>query len=399
MPRRDAMSVEPRPIRFSAQYKLIAVAIVVALTILLLLSVEHVLPPFIAAIITAYLFNPLVGWLDRRTGMGRAIWIVVLYVLAFLLLYALFTWLWPRVVQQSRDLAAAAPALVAQITTFFEGREQIEISGIVIDLAPLEEQVIGVVSDLGTWLSGNVPRLVFSALESVIFILVYLIITFYLLLQARQLKNWAASLIPAPYRTEIGSLGTQIDQVFSAYIRGQIILIVVMSVLLYIPLSILQVPYALVIAIASGVLEILPIIGPWSAAGIAMTVAMFQPDVPFGLSHVGLAALLGVIYFVLRQIEDHFIIPNVMGPLVRLHPAVVIFAILAGGAVAGAFGLFISIPVAAVIRILLSYIYRKLTDQPEPPPPPSALAQEAGGRSLRPGSGQEQEAGPETQRA
>ncbi|MFN3372338.1 MAG: AI-2E family transporter, partial [Chloroflexus sp.] len=148
---------------------------------------------------------------------------------------------------------------------------------------------------------------------------------------------------------------------------GQLILIVIMSVLLYIPLSILQVPYALVIAVASGVLEILPIIGPWSAAGIAMTVALFQPVTPFGLSNVTLAVLLGMIYFVFRQIEDHFIIPNVMGPLVRLHPGVVIFAILAGGALAGAFGLFISIPIAATIRILLSYIYRKLTDQPESP--------------------------------
>jgi len=142
---------------------------------------------------------------------------------------------------------------------------------------------------------------------------------------------------------------------------------VIMSVLLYIPLSILQVPYALVIAVASGVLEILPIIGPWSAAGIAMTVALFQPVTPFGLSNVAVAILLGIIYFVLRQIEDHFIIPNVMGPLVRLHPGVVIFAILAGGALAGAFGLFISIPIAAVIRIVLSYLYRKLTDQPEMP--------------------------------
>jgi Predicted permease len=88
---------------------------------------------------------------------------------------------------------------------------------------------------------------------------------------------------------------------------------------------------------------------------------------PFGLSNVALAILLGIIYFVLRQIEDHFIIPNVMGPLVRLHPGVVIFAILAGGALAGAFGLFISIPIAAVIRIVLSYLYRKLTDQPEVP--------------------------------
>jgi len=369
------MGIEPRPIRFSPLYKLIAVAIVVGLGIVLLHEIEHILPPFIAAIITAYLFNPLVSWLERRAQMGRALWIAVLYVIAFLLLYGLVTWIWPRLVEQTLGLAAAAPRFAAELRDTFAGREQIELGGFVIDLAPLEAQLIGVVRDLGARLSGSVPGLVFSALESVIFILVYLIVTFYLLLQAGQLKRWSANLIPAPYRAEIGSLGTQIDQVFSAYIRGQLILIVVMSVLLYIPLSILRVPYALVIAVASGVLEILPIIGPWSAAGIAMTVAVFQADVPFGLSNLGLAALLGVIYFVLRQIEDHFIIPQVMGPLVRLHPAVVIFAILAGGAVAGAFGLFISIPVAAVIRILLTFIYRKLTDQPEPPAPPTPTAE------------------------
>lgn len=360
----------PKPIRFSPQYKLIAVALVVVLAIILLRAVEHILSPFIGAIITAYLFNPLVTLLHRRTRLSRGLWTAVLYVLAFLLLYGLFTWIWPRIVEQTRDLAAALPGLVVQINGIFEGRQQIDLGGLLVDLAPIEDQIISLVRELGTWLSGNVPRIVFSALETIIYVLVYLIITFYLLLQAPHLKQWATNLIPAPYRAEIGSLGQQIDGVFSAYIRGQLLLIIIMSVLLYIPLSILKVPYALVIAVASGVLEILPIIGPWSAAGIAMVAVLFQPEVPYGLSNTGLAAVIGLIYFILRQIEDHFIIPNVMGPLVRLHPAVVIFSILAGGAIAGAFGLFISIPVAAVIRILLSYIYRKLTDKPEPPAPP-----------------------------
>ncbi|NTW01571.1 MAG: AI-2E family transporter [Oscillochloris sp.] len=364
------MSYESQPIRFSAHYKLITAAVVISLAILFLLHIQHMLSPFIGAIITAYLFNPLVSWLERRTGMGRAIWIVVLYVLAFLLLYGLFTWIWPIIVEQTRDLARAAPSMATEISGFFEGREQIELGGFVIDLAPLEDQLISVVRDMGAWLSGNVPKLVFSALETVIYILVYLIVTFYLLLEAGQLKIWAANLIPPPYREEIGALGHQIDAVFSAYIRGQLMLIVIMSVLLYIPLSILKVPYALVIAVTSGTLEILPIIGPWSAAGIAITTTLFQTDIPFGLSTMGLATIMGVTYFILRQIEDHFIIPNVMGPLVRLHPAVVIFAILSGGALAGAFGLFISIPVAAIIRILLAYLYRKMTDQPEPPASP-----------------------------
>jgi predicted PurR-regulated permease PerM len=380
------MENDARPIRFSYQAKWITSAIVVGLLIVFLHEITHILPPFIGAIITAYLFNPLIGWLHRRTGISRAIWIVILYIVAGSVLYGLFTALWPRVVQQSRDLAASAPMIIRELTIWFEQNESIVLGDMVISLAPLEAQVIGLIRDVAGWLSGNVPKIVFSALESVIYLLVYLIITFYLLLQAPQLKEWARNLIPSPYRREIGDLGYQIDRVFNAYIRGQLILIVIMSVLLYIPLSILQVPYALVIAIASGVLEILPIIGPWSAAGIAMTVALFQPVTPFGLSNVSLAILLGVIYFVLRQIEDHFIIPNVMGPLVRLHPGVVIFAILAGGALAGAFGLFISIPIAAVIRIILSYLYRKLTDQPEPPssadhPNPAPQAEPAVGEA------------------
>lgn len=101
------MDAESRPIRFSYQAKWISSAIVVALAILLLMGVTHILPPFIGAIITAYLFNPLIGWLHRRTRVGRAIWIVVLYIVAGFALYSLFTALWPRIVQQSRDLPLA----------------------------------------------------------------------------------------------------------------------------------------------------------------------------------------------------------------------------------------------------------------------------------------------------
>jgi predicted PurR-regulated permease PerM len=374
------MTTPQRPIRFSPQYKLIAVTLVVVLTVWFLMAVSHMLTPFIAAIITAYVFNPLVSWLQRRTSLGRVLWIVVLYVLAFLVLYGLGTLIWPRVAQQSRDLASTAPAMAAQIQNFFRGREQIDLMGVVVNLAPIEDQIIGVVSDVSRRFSESVPHLVLSAVETILFIVAYLIVTFYLLLQANQLKQWAARLVPAPYRVEIAALGAQVDQVFSAYIRGQLILVMLMAVLLYIPLSILQVPNALVIAIVSGVLEIIPIIGPWSAAGIAMSVALFQHEVPFGMSNLGLVAVVGLIYLVLRMIEENIILPQVMGPLVTLHPAVVIFALLAGGALLGPFGLFISIPVAAVVRILLAYIYRKVTDQPEPPDPPEPAEAKVAGQ-------------------
>jgi predicted PurR-regulated permease PerM len=365
---------ESQSIRLSPQGKLIAVALVVGLATLLISSIGSVLPPFIAAIITAYVFNPLVSWLQRRTNLSRALWIVLLYVLAFSLLSWLGTWLWPRIVRQYTDLVDRLPDIILGISEMFQAQQTIELGpGLTIDLTPLQEQLINAISDIGRTLSEGVPHLVFSALETLIYALVYLIVTFYLLLQSRQLEAWVVRLIPAPYRAEICGLGRQIDQVLGAYIRGQLLLVIIMSVLIYIPLTILNVPYALVIAVASGVLELIPILGPWMAATIAMIVAFFQPDVPFGLSNIGLAGLIGAIYFILRQIEDSFIIPNVVGHLVRLHPAVVIFAVLAGGAIAGPIGLLISIPTAAVLRIVLSYLYQKLTDTDTMPDNPSGM--------------------------
>ena len=76
--------------------------------------------------------------------------------------------------------------------------------------------------------------------------------------------------------------------------------------------------------------------------------------------------VVGIIYLVLRQAEDHLIIPNLVGHIVKLHPVIVIFCILAGGHLAGALGLLISVPLAATARIILAYLYAKLIDSPAP---------------------------------
>jgi predicted PurR-regulated permease PerM len=383
------MQSESRPIRLSTPGKVITVAIIVFLAIWLLQHVEHALPPFMAAIITAYLFNPLVGFLSRRTNTGRIWWIIVLYVLAFAALYGVATFMWPRIAAQYYGLIDQVPAIIASIQQQFAQNREITFGGLVIDLSPLEEQVISFITDVGAQLPTAVPSLVVSALETVVYLLVYLFVTFYLLLQTEQLMNWFYGLIPAPYRGEIRGLVGEIDQVLSAYIRGQLILIVIMSVLLYIPLSILGIRYALLIAIVSGVLEIIPFIGPWSAAAIAISVGVIQGHEPFGLSGIALAGVIGLTYLVLRLLEDNFIIPTVVGHFVKLHPVIVIFAILAGAALGGAFGLFIAIPVAAVIRILLSYLYSKLVDTAAPihvdiePPPTATTVQQASERPAK----------------
>lgn len=363
------MTVAPRPIRLSPIAKLITVLIIISLSILLVWAAGAVMTPFVAAAITAYLFNPLIGWLDRRTGIGRALWIAVLYVLIGILVYGLALFLGPIVSAQYHELQRQVPDMIRYIGQTISANQRISLGGFELDIGPIEKPVLDFVSELGRARLEGVPHLVLTAFETVLLFVTYLIVTFYLLLQAEQITSWMYGLIPAPYRDEIRGLGKQIDATLTGYVRGTLLLIPIMATLTYVALTLLGVRYAVVIAIATGVLETIPLIGPWSAAGIAVTVALLQPVTLYGWSNAALGIVVGITYFALRMTEDNVIIPHVMGHAVHLHPVLVLFAILAGGAIGGAFGLLIGIPVVAVLRLLLRYLYRKLVDAPEPPPP------------------------------
>lgn len=122
----------------------------------------------------------------------------------------------------------------------------------------------------------------------------------------------------------------------------------------------LDVDYALSVAVATGFLELIPLIGPWTAGAIAVTIALFQETTPFGWSNPALALAVGVTYFALRQLEDAFVIPLVIGRIVHLHPLLVIFVLVIGTTLGGVLGLILAVPVAAVLKIVVSFFYAKL---------------------------------------
>jgi predicted PurR-regulated permease PerM len=346
--------------------KITTVAVVIALAVLLLRAVGGLLNPFIWAIITAYLFNPLVTALTSRTPIKRGWWVILLYMVAGLLLYLGINSLVPRLTNQYNDLERSLPNFQTRAEEWIQRNGVITVGDTTIDVRPTEQQIEDFFADLGAELPTLALEGVFGVFERLVLLLVYLVVTFYLLLQADKIIDQMYGLIPAPQRGEIRELGRSIDRVLGAYIRSQVLLIVIMAVLTYIPLTILGVQYALVLAIATGFLEIIPFVGPWTAAGSAMLVSLLQTGNTFGWPNWVLALVVGAIYTILRQMEDHLIIPNLVGRIVKLHPIIVIFSILAGAALGGALGLLMAVPIAATIKILLTYLYNKLIDAPAP---------------------------------
>ena len=354
-----------RTLIFPTWAKIATVTIVILLAVLLLRAVGGLITPFVWALVTAYLFNPVVSALNTRLRIGRIWWVVLLYVVGGAAVALSVNWLVPRLANQYNEFVAALPSFAARLETWLAEIGTITLGNRTFSLQPGEAEVETWFTELGRELPASVPELVFGVFERLVLLLVYLVVTFYLLVQAEQIIERMYELIPTPYRSEIRELGRSIDRVLGAYIRSQALLIGLMTVVTYIPLTILDVKYALVLAIATGFLEIIPFVGPYTAATAAMTVAFLQGTTPFGWPVWLLVVVVGVVYLVLRQLEDHLIIPNLVGHIVELHPVIVIFAILAGGALAGGLGLLLAVPIAATIRIILTYLYSKLIDSSE----------------------------------
>jgi predicted PurR-regulated permease PerM len=114
--------------------------------------------------------------------------------------------------------------------------------------------------------------------------------------------------------------------------------------------------------VLTGLLETIPFVGPITAGAIACLVALGNPN-PFGWSQLVYVGVVAIMYTILRHAEDYLVIPTVIGRAVRLHPAIVIFSLLTGGAVFGLLGIILAVPVAATVRLILIYVGAKLRDE------------------------------------
>ncbi len=229
-----------------------------------------------------------------------------------------------------------------------------------LDPAALQQQLNGLTEELGAEAPRTAVTVVQRLVHFVLELFVYLIATFFFFLQGDRMLANLRALLPRRYHREVDRVAGEINGTLGAYLRGQLLLVAIMSSVTFVALTVYNMPYAIVLALMTGFLELIPIIGPWSAGAVAVSVAALNPAPPFGWSNLTLCIAVGITYFVLRQLEDVLIIPALIGRIVHLHPLLVIFCLLIGTTIGGVLGLLLAVPVAAVIKILLRYVYGKL---------------------------------------
>jgi predicted PurR-regulated permease PerM len=354
----------------------------VALAMFLLWRAGDVVQPFIWGLIVAYILLPLVAALERRLAVPRTVAALAVFLALLALIFGGGRLVFPRIAENAGDLQKNWPVLLAN------AQQTISNTFDQIGLGDLDDMLIGPnVADIERQIAAMAQR---TALPFAVALghfllefLVFLIATFLLLRDAPRLYEFVRRNLPGRQRREVLHVLAETNVMLGRYIRGQLLLVLLMSTVTTIALTLLGVPYSVLLGVLTGLLETIPFVGPITAGAIACLVALGHPN-PFGWSQLVYVAVVAIMYTILRHAEDYLVIPTVIGRAVRLHPAIVIFSLLTGGAVFGLLGIILAVPFAATLRLVLIYVGAKLRDEDPFPQLEVELAEatEAGGETV-----------------
>ena len=339
----------------------VAWAIVGLVAVLVLLGVvawylRVIWPPLVLAGAIVFILHPVVTWeqhrgIPRAAGTGLAyLGVLAITALAVLLAY-------PLAADQAEELGDEWPEIRAdledRVDDWAEDSESWPIP--IPTWRELEDEFgTGETDGERDTIAERVEQVRDFGLRvfhiGIIFVLGP-IIAFYLLVDLPRLRRVALELIPPQSKTEVLVVAHRLNRAIGGFFRGQLLVAGLVGVLVSIGLAILDLPFWLLIGMIAGVFNVIPLIGPWVGGVPGVIIALTTRD-------VGTAVWVVVIMAVAQQIDNHFISPIVMQRAVKLHPAAVMMALLAGGTLGGFFGLLLAVPIAAVLKILVGHLWR-----------------------------------------
>jgi HAD superfamily hydrolase (TIGR01549 family) len=345
--------------------RLVIVGLVIVLLLFLYLF-RAILPPIAIAIVLAYLLKPVADFVERRGGLPRTVAVLLVFLVVLLISITIPVTVVPsaveRITRLNLDFQQLADDLVVVLS------QPIVILDFRFNPQDLLGDVRGALQDLLQPFATQTVTLLFGVASSLLWVLSILIISFYLIKDAERLRAVLDRTAPPGYTEELRHLREEINQVWKAFFRGQVVLGIIIGLTVWIAMTAVGLPNAGPLGLLAGLLEVIPTFGPILATIPAVLIALFWGSTYLPLSNFWFAVLVLGIYIVIQQVENAYLVPRIMGRRLQLHPVVVFIGVLAGGMLLGALGVFMAAPIIASLRVLLIYVYAKLLDQ-EPFPP------------------------------
>lgn len=352
------------------------IVVVVALIFLFLLigRFQSLIGMLVIAAILGYLLDPLISFIDQRTTLKRGIIILIVYVTLAIALLGGFFALGLASYQQIVNLTGLLPGLIQDVgevlSSLVNRTEPLELGPITVNptVVPWEritEQLLGLLDPVLSQSTSIVSRFATSTVRTVFNVVFVFILSLYMATDLPNMGSHIKSLAQQPgYRQDAERLIPELSRVWRAYLRGQIILGLVIFIVVWLGLTILGVQNSLALGLLAGLLEFVPTVGPVISAAVAILVAVFQPTNYLGLDSWQYALLVLGLMIVIQQVENNLLVPRIVGGALDLHPILVIVGVFMGASLAGILGAILAAPLVASLKVLGLYTWRKLFDLP-----------------------------------
>ncbi|MGH8704188.1 MAG: AI-2E family transporter [Burkholderiales bacterium] len=320
-------------------------------TFALLYALSPILAPFLFAAILAYILDPLV---ERLTGryLRRTFAVILVLLLVIALLCALALVVGPLFYKELRMLGERMPAFLSWVNQQFAPwlKESLGVD-FRLDVESVRQLAGEIVSgDLAAQLLGSLKIGGLAMVAFLVNLLLVPVVLFYLLRDWHTLIARAERLIPRAMHAKTLEIVREVDAVLAEFLRGQVLVIVVMTLYYVSALWIARLEFALPIGIITGVLVFIPYVGAITGFVLGTIAALMQFDTIGGVAWVWLAFALG------QALEGMLVTPLLVGERIGLHPVAVIFALLAFGHLFGFFGVLLALPASAALLVALRHV-------------------------------------------
>ena len=337
-------------------WSIIGLLILLALTFYILFKIKIVIFPLIIAAGIAFLLSPFVNWMGKKMKKGLAIFIAYLVFTGILFTFFFFTI--PMVYDQFRIFVSKLPVYINNLTDlvnyginksiFIDNIEKILGKNFLpIDSNAINQYFLNLLSGRNLNYLQSITTFTRSFANIAITFIIGPILGIYILKDAGKLRAIFIKVLPPRYKNQLSTIIDRVNYVGGRYIRGQILISIIVGVLCTLILFLLKVDFPVLLGFIAGVSNLIPFLGPIVGGIPAALTALFVSP---------LKALLVIVLFIgVHLIDSYAISPNVMKYQVGVHPAIVVIVLIAAGTVFGPIGLLIAVPLTAMLQSVLKY--------------------------------------------
>lgn len=355
--------------KWSPTTKLLVGLTVIALVAALLIQFRTIIGPLILAFMLAYLLHPVVAWISSIPKVSWRGAVNLIYLLLVILLGTSFTLTGLAVATQLQLLIGFVqrnvtnlPAIAADLSSRVYTIGPFVINFAQFDLQSAINQLLAAIQPILGRAGSLISTFATSAAATLGWGFFVLIISYFLLADASKMSDEFVHVEIPGYTTDIRRLGQELKNVWNAFLRGQLIIIIMVMLSYSVLMVILGMRFALGIAILAGLARFVPYVGPLTLWIVTALVAYFQGGNYFGLQPFYYAILVVGLAMVIDQVFDNLVSPRLLGQTLGVHPAAVLIAAIVAANLIGIIGLVLAAPVLATLKLVGGYVLRKMFD-------------------------------------